>query len=355
MRHGKLAILLPALVGLTAAQACAQLVITPTFDSTWTSGPTADPNFSIDEGAITNLITNVYDKDFTNPLNVAIDFSDVNTGLGSSSTTFYTTDYNTYRNMLAADKDPLNGGDGNSTFLAELPASENPVPGNGNAGVDLTSAQARAIGFGSSYVGDKTVVGQTGTFDSHISLNVSVFPTMDNGAALAATAAHEINEALGLSSALDGRTDLSGTATVANVGSLDFFRYAALDNTADPAHPISTLNRSFTSDSTAISYFSDNGGTTPIVYFNQVTGGDYHDWASSGEPYEGPVRVQDAFGPVDVTPENGSAEFEALNDIGYNRAPNAVPAVPEASSLALSVLGMLPVGFLAARKRRRSA
>ena len=135
-----------------------------------------------------------------------------------------------------------------------------------------------------------------------------------------------------------------------NVGSLDFFRYAATgDNTT--ANPTPTTNRSFNSSSATVSYFSDTGGGTPIVFFNQVTGGDYHDWASNGEAFQGPLRVQDAFGPVDAAPAMGPAEFEALNDVGYNRSPAAVPEA--ASSVSFGLLLALGLGgFVIARKRK---
>ena len=190
MRYTKLVLAVPVLLGLTAAQAQAGLNIVPHYDSTWG----LDANASTDEAALTNYITNVYNNTYTNSITVNLDFSDIATGLGQSSTTFYSTDYNTYRNMLTTDKQVATGGDGNTAFLSNLPAGSNPVPGNANAGVDMTSAQARALGFDPSvYVGDKTVDGVN--YDSHISLNIGVFPTT---AALNATAAHEINEALGL-------------------------------------------------------------------------------------------------------------------------------------------------------------
>ena len=342
LRYTKLMLAVPVLLGLSAVHVqAAGLTITANFDSTWS----ADANFATDKAAIESLITNVYEARYTNPITVALDFSDVNTGLGSSLTGYSSSSYNTYRDALTVDKQIANGGDGKTAFLSNLPATGNPVPGNSTSGVQFTSAQGRVLGFNTP--GDVTV--GTGTYDSQISLNVAAFPTTDNGAALAATAAHEINEALGLGSALDGRADLPGTPTLNSVGSLDFFRYAAIGNNTT-ANPTPTTGRSFTSSGSAVSYFSDDGGTTPIVFFNQVTGGDYHDWASNGEAFDGPQQVQDAFGPTDAKPATGPAEFEALNDVGYNtKSP-----VPEASS-SVSFGLMLALGlggFAIVRKRK---
>ncbi len=224
------------------------------------------------------------------------------------------------------------------------PATRFPV--TAGPGVQYTTAQGRALGFNTP--GDITV--GTGTYDSQISLNVAAFPTTDNGAASAATtAAHEINEALGFSSALDGRADLPGTPTLDSVGSLDFFRYAAIGNNTT-VNPTPTTGRSFNSSSTTVSYFSDDGGKTSDCLFNQVTGGDYHDWASNGEAFDGPQQVQDAFGPTDAKPQTGPAEFEALNDVGYNtKSP-----VPEASSsVSFGLMIALGLGgFAIARKRK---
>lgn len=167
------------------------------------------------------------------------------------------------------------------------------------------------------------------------------------GYSLTGVASHKINETLGLGSALDGASDVEGTASVYNVGSLDFFRYSGYDTVT------STGIRSFTSDSAATSYFSDDGGKTPIVNFNQAGGGsDYHDWATGTTP-----QVQDAFSTPNTTANafNGASEYQALNDVGYNRS-NGNPAspAPEPSEFAglgfaaLSVLGLV----LRAKKRK---
>ena len=344
MRRGKLAILLPALAGLCASQAHANINIIPTYDPTWTTGPNQDPTAAADEATITNYINSTYNVNILNPITVNVDFSDINTGLGQSVTTYYSTDYATYRQAL------LNTTPSNAAIInANLPVGTvNPVPGNATAGVDYTSAQGRAFGlFGAP---TKTVAGEPGQlFDSVIGLNIGLIQS-DNYS-LTAVASHELNEALGLYSELDGTNppdgnDVSDPPAFGTTGALDFFRYS-------PGGA-----RSFTNSGTAVSYFS-NDGTTPIVYFNQTTGADYHDWASDvdrnipGTVVVGP-QVQDAFSTPGVSYGQGPSEVAALKDVGYNFAPNSA-AVPEPSSFALLSLGLLPVGLLAARKRRTAA
>ena len=119
------------------------MIITPTYDSSWSADGT---NATADEAAITNIITNTYDKDFTNPVNVTIDFSDVTTGLGESYTSYYGNSYATYRNALTADKQIIHGGDGNTGFLSNLTPT-NPVPGNSTAGGKIYVCPGARAGF----------------------------------------------------------------------------------------------------------------------------------------------------------------------------------------------------------------
>ncbi len=229
-------------------------------------------------------------------------------------------------------------GANDAAILANLPASGNPVPGYANADVEAESAQLRAIGL----AGAPQIQVNGVNYDSEIFLNMSEMNYSRTGVQdpnkydLSAVASHEINEALGLSSALDHFND-SPPAAPTTVGSEDFFRYTTGGT------------RIFSGDANAVSYFSEDG-VTPIKYYNQTQGGDYQDWASNGEAFAGPPGVQDAFATPGATINLGPAEVKALEDIGYNtKSP-----VPEASS-SVSFGLMLALGlggFAIARKRK---
>src|SRR5579871_516985 len=93
--YGTLACAGLALAGLTATPATAQLIITPTFDSSITG----DPNAAAIEGAI-NAAIGVYQSIFANPINVPIYFAEGG-GLGESLKTLYSGPYSAFRSGLA--------------------------------------------------------------------------------------------------------------------------------------------------------------------------------------------------------------------------------------------------------------
>ena len=329
-RHVKLALALPVLLGLSATQAHAQLVITPIFDSSITS----DPNAAAIMGTINSAI-GVYETDFINPINVSILFkADQGISLGQSSTYIGNVSYTSYRNALISTKAL---GTDSTAFESFLTAgAANPV--NGGSVVTDTTAGLRALGFAASP--------PAGQADSTISLKTSI--TNDSRAGvqdpnkydLFAVASHEINEVLGLGSSLDGLSN--GAAAPSNVGTLDFFRFSG------PGI------RSFSTAANANSYFSVDGGTTSLVHFNQSQNGDYHDWDNASQGPGFVPQVQDAFSTPGTVMNLGTAELTALTDIGYNRAP--VPAVPEASSsVSLGVLLALGLGGIALARRRKTA
>ena len=147
---GSFRLLVPVLVAaaVTAVSARANLIITPTWDSTITS----DPNAAAIEGAINTAIA-VFEQTYTNPIDVLIYFQEGG-GLGQSN--FYYYDgvpgmgfYQQYYNALAAT-------DANPAAIAGLTAADlaangnnsnldNPVTGSDN--IDIKSANARAVGI----------------------------------------------------------------------------------------------------------------------------------------------------------------------------------------------------------------
>ena len=324
MRYIKLARALPALLGLSATlcapQAHAQVTIIPTFDSSITS----DPNAAQIEASI-NSICALYSKAFTTTNTVHIYFYGLPTGLGTSVAYNQTILYSDYRTRLLTVSNIAN------VLSPSLPSNGNPVPGNPAAGVLAASTACRTLGYTSAPgdLGEPLDVINGVAYDSDITLNTSITNDSRTGPQdpdkydIISVAEHEINEVLGLGSGLNGQknpTPPDNPVVVAAVGSLDFFRFGATgDNTT--VHPGFTNTRSFTNDANAIAYFSLDGGNTILNYFNQMTGGDFHDWASSGEAFDQAPQPQTAFTSPGIDVDLGANELLALQACGYNLVP----------------------------------
>ncbi len=259
------------------SHAGAGLLIVPTFDTTITS----DANAATIEATINNVIGE-YEAVFTDPITIYITFQEMSSGLGQSSTYLTSLPYSTVRNELVSGASTNN----DTTALNYLPiASADPVLTHSNIWVTVANALALNHSSGS------TVVGGT------ISLNTTICnldrTTIDPSKYdLAAVAAHEIDEVLGLGSALG--------SSFTDIRMQDLFRY---DQTGV---------RSFTTTSTALSYFSLDG-TTDLTQFNQSGGGsDYGDWVTGSKP-----QVQDAYATPGATIDPG-VEFIALDVQGYH-------------------------------------
>jgi hypothetical protein len=302
------------------ASAHAGLVITPTFGSSITS----DPNAAAIEGVINSAIA-VYQSKFTDPITVTIQFNEMNSGLGQSVTGFYNVPYQSYLNALTADAKSAN----DATALAHLPAGPN-NPVNGDASINVKSANARAVGLPGSFPG---IV--NGTFDGAIGLNTHITDVGSPGTSgqfsLLATVEHEIDEVLGLGSSLPSQP-------FSTIFPEDLYRYD------------STGGRSFTTSSSAQAFFSIDGTTLLAQFDNQNDGGDFGDWQSNPLPNGVSPQVQDAFATPFAHPTLGDNEITALDVIGYDLAQAVV--TPEPASMTLLATGtMLLAGY---RLRRRT-
>jgi hypothetical protein len=303
------AILLAVLGWAAAAPAFGAFVITPTFDSSITS----DPNAAAIEGTINTAIS-IYEAKFTDPITVNIKFQEITSGLGQSSTIFFNVAYSAYLAALSADAKTSN----DTTALAHLPAGPN-NPVNGNATINVTSANLRAVGITANPLGG---------FDGIIGLNTSITSPGSPGTAslfsLLVVVEHHIDEVLGLLSSLP-------STPFGTIFPEDLYRYD------------SAGNRSFTTNVNAQAFFSIDTTTDLAQFDNQNQGTDFGDWQSNPLPSGVQPEVQDAVFSPGATPALG-VELTALDVIGYDLSQQATP-VPEAPAtvaifLALGMIGV---------------
>lgn len=265
------------------------LAIIPIFDTTITS----DPQAALIEATINSAIA-VYQSDFSDQITVSIKFQEMSTGIDLCSEYSDTFLYSDYIAALVAHATTAD----DATALAHLTnGAYNPV--NGNQYINLNLPLARALGFSASP--------PAGQPDGTISLctsvmNLSAAQTNANYYSLFAVVSQEIDEVLGLGSALDNLTN--GAAPPAGaVCPEDLFRYNQ------------SGARSFTTAVNTIAYFSLDG-TTEFAQFNQYQGGYFSDWYSY---YGGQTpQVQDAYSTPGAVPVLG-VELRVLDAIGFTR------------------------------------
>ena len=297
------------------------LVINPTFVSTDLSFGTSiasDPNAAAIESTINSAIA-FYETTFSNSITVNIEFDEMTTGLGASSTFFENVSYKDYLAALTANATSAN----DAIALSHLgPGPNNPV--NSDATINVKTANLRAVGISAGV-----------PLDGFIGLNTHLTDVGSSGTtgqySLFATVEHEINEVLGLGSALPNPVP-NGT-----IFPEDLFRYDG------------SGTRSFTDNASALAYFSIDGTTRLKQFDNQNDGSDFGDWQSNPLPSGALPAVQDAFGTVGAhaTLTSGSPEVTALDVIGYT-------ATPEPMTLVLSGSGLAAIAAFRRRKTRRS-
>lgn len=269
------------------------LTIIPIFDSTITN----DLQATTIEATINSAIA-VYESKFSDPITVFIRFQEVTSGLGASKKNAITILYSDYIAALTTHATTAD----DAMALAHLPnTANNPV--NGNEEININLPLARALGFSADPPPgqpDGIVALNTGI------MNLSADQTNPNDYSLFAAASHEIDEVLGLGSALNGRSNGDPYPTDAIMPE-DLFRY---DQNGV---------RSFTTDPNAIAYFSLDG-VSILAQFNQYspppsTFYDFGDWYSLGDTYT--PQVQDAFQKPGEEPVLG-VELRLLDIIGFH-------------------------------------
>ncbi|HEX4122701.1 MAG TPA: NF038122 family metalloprotease [Verrucomicrobiae bacterium] len=283
----------------------AGLTITPTFNSTITS----DPQAATIEATIKAAIS-VYRSDFSDSVTANFTFAEMANGLGENSAETANFSYSSYRAALVTHATTTD----DATALAHLPTgTANPV--NGNSQVTLKLPLARALGLRSA----------TGGNDATVYLNTSVMNltsavTDPSKFSLFAAVSHEMDEALGFGSLLNGQTNGIPPPN-APVQPQDLFRYDA------------SGDRSLTTDLDATAYFSFDG-TTDLVQFNQDDTGDFGDWYSGGDTGVIP-QIQDAFLLNGENPVLG-VELRGLDAIGYTRVVTS--SAPGAAQLSAAIV-----------------
>jgi hypothetical protein len=324
---------------------------------TYTCDPTIDATMAGTCAYLNTVVAGNYNSTFTNAnSNIYIQMGI--TSLGSSTSGFLNLiPYATYRADLAAT---ARGNAVDATALASLPAMEPPLYSGGQ--IEVTSALGAALGisnsdlFGTTASGAICHPGTAGCYNGIITIttpaNLSsatggtqfLFWNQTGGSQPSnaydfyTVVEHETDEVLGTSSCITtGGGVLADGCGTSNAAAVDLFRYSG------------SGSRVFISQ-TPGAYFSYDGGATNgaagAAYNTLANGEDYADFATNC------AHVQDATACLgtafDIT-DDGGAEINILDAVGYN---TAVSATPEPATMVLLGAGL---AFLGVFSRRRPA
>ena len=274
-------------------------------------------------------LVSTYESVFTTNITVNIDVAFGQTGLGESSTEQISVSYSAWRAAMMANANANPGNTYAVAAAASLPESD-PI---GNGTVFLNTANARALGFTAN-----TSVDSTLTFSN--SFDFEYNGVAASGAAdFKDVAAHELDEGLGIDSALTG---LANNAPIpsGNYVAEDYFRYSAAGT------------RAITTNPSAFVYFSNDGGNTNVAQFNQAYSAegdsdlDRNDWVygNTGCPAANP-HVQDAIICDDqAVPVGSGPEITVLNALGYD---SSTPQTITFGSLGNVTFGVAPFSITA--------
>ena len=313
---------------------------------------------------------------FNDPItvNVNIDYPSLGSGiLGDTAITDFVASYSTVRNSLVLDAKSstdvtavanLQVGpalDFLTTNRAGTTVRDLPTDAYANS-LDLARADAKALGLvaGNSVTSDATI-----RFSSNFTWDFNPNNGITGGQFdFVGVATHEIGHALGFISGVDnvdyysapngpGRNvDLNGAA--AGNGELSIFSdvFSPLDLFRYTPTSHSTLGNPLGLTDGGTPYFSVNGGISSVG--NLFSTGTYNGDGRQASHWKDEVP---SLGIMDPTLAPGelavirTLDVTALDAIGFDLA-SAITAVPEPSSIALAIFGL--VGGVAARRRRSS-
>jgi sugar lactone lactonase YvrE len=269
-----------------------------------------------------NSVVSAYESIFTTNITVNINVTFGTTGLGASLTQQQFVTYAAWRSAMIANANNNPGNVYAVAAAASLPASD-PI-GSGN--VLIATANARALGITANTPVDSTLTfSDTAVWEYNGIPSQSTVDFMD-------TAAHELDEALGIGSALTGLADNAAIPTDDYVPE-DYFRYSAVGV------------RAITTNPNAFVYFSYNGGNTNVAQFNQAYsaqgdfGLDRNDWiyGNFGCP-AGTVYVQDAISCYgQAVPVGSGPEITVLSTLGYDSSVSQTITFPALGNVTYGV------------------
>lgn len=356
LRRASLAMTI-ALAFLAAPPALAgTLNITPTFDTSITSAP----NAAAIEGAINQAIGTI-DGLYTTFSTVTDNVYFTLGSIGSPATTldgFFAQKYTDYTNALKTDAAA------NPSNIILKTAIDNLPKGNDAGGAfDIvgTSGHFRSLGFATppcfNASGGFACGDPSHPFDAIVTLDASKLTFTGTPPAGKfdgrGVIEHQVNEALGGGGAGSTLNQIAAGPCPSGffcdkLGVLDLYRYSAPDTP------------SFTTDPAASAYFSVDGGTTPIVGFDQDPAGDYGDWGPNTNTCPdgtqgGPdALIENAFpcsGQLFEAYTSGSPEYPMMLAIGYDPKGVVPPPLSEPGSLAPFALALVTLAALHRRRR----
>lgn len=317
---------IPLVLLAATAPAFASLIITPTFDSTFSNTSLISAANAATAESTINSVISTFEADILNNMTVRITFSVNQAVLGSTSFSVYQIPYSSY--VTALTSHAMSADD--AMALAHLPTTPNPTNST-QTDIYMKAPLMRALAINNPN-------SNNGGTDATISLGTSMMNLSRTGTQnssyydLQSVVSHEIDEALGLGSSLG--------LGFQYVSPEDLFRYTGTGTGNTPCSTVS--GRSYTSSTAAKACFSING-STGLEQFDQAGTGDYGDWASNGT-----AQVQDAMGTPGAQP-NLLTELRALDVLGYTTVQSSVPEPGTGVLITLS-LGLVGIRVRRARK-----